>query len=236
MQGIVWVGGSLDLTEAGYAALRDGRVAQARDYLLQAVDVDSTDLRAWKGIVQASRELKDLPAALTAFNNIIAHTDERRDVIDAYLSKARMLDEIGNEDKARDHYERALQFDNTLPYAYLALAELSLRAGQWQTAIGHADHGLEQAAFDAPERAWMLVIRAIAHRKSSLSVGPVSSFFQMLGNDEEGDPGEAAFKQAVTSNPDLKRLMPPDPFHNPARTAEKIRQHMPKYQIPTYRL
>lgn len=226
----------MDLIEAGYEALRDDRPEEARDYLNEAVLDDDTNVRAWKGLTQAYRELNNLSAALNAFNSLIQHARQRRDVIDAYLSKARLLDDTGNDSKAKEHYERVLQFDNTLAYPYLALAELSLRAGQWQTAIGHADHGLEQAVHDAVERPWMLVIRAIAQRKSSLSIGPVSSFFKMLGNPEDGDPGQSALQQALGMNPELAKSLPKDPFQDPATTARKIREHMPKYQIPNYRL
>ncbi len=227
---------SVDPTEAGFEALRDGDPERARRLLSESIEADAGNLRARKGLVQAARDLNDFSGAMSAFNDVIYHTDRRRDVVDAYLSKARLLDEAGNPNKAKEHYERALQFDNSLAHPYLALAELSLRTGQWQTAIGHADHGLEQAAHDARERPWMVLIRAIAQHKSSLSIGPVSSFFKMLGNAEDGPPGESALQQALRMAPELARLLPDDPFQDPARTAEIIRNNMPKFQIPTYRL
>jgi tetratricopeptide (TPR) repeat protein len=198
----------LDLTEAGFEAPRDGDLEHALTHLTDALEADNTDTRARKGLAAVSLEMGDKAAAVTAFNGIIFHTNDRWDVIDAYLSKARLLDELDHTDKARAHSERAPR---------------------------QADHGLQQAGVGDEERPCMVLICGIAQHKSSLSIGPVSSFFKMLSEAEgQADPAGSALQQAVNMKPELADLLPNDPFEDPVRTAKKIREHMPRFPIPAY--
>jgi Tfp pilus assembly protein PilF len=102
---------------------------------------------------------------LNIYNNIIYHTQDPSDVVDAYLSKGFVLDaRLGLPEKAAQHYEKSLAFDPGQPEALLRLGELALRRQDWPEAASLAERGLQIQEGSASIRAFLFLIRSIAYQ------------------------------------------------------------------------
>ena len=62
--------------------------------------------------------------ALDLYNDIIYEADDREEIVDAYLWKGVLLEELDRPDKARQHYEACLRLDPEFEPARQRLAEL----------------------------------------------------------------------------------------------------------------
>ena len=102
---------------------------------------------------------------LNIFNNIIYHTQDPADVVDAYMNKGFVLDaRLNLPDKAAQHYEKSLAFDPAQPMAFLRLAELALRRQDWPEAASLADRGLQVPDGAPGARALLLLVRSVAYQ------------------------------------------------------------------------
>jgi tetratricopeptide (TPR) repeat protein len=223
-------------TEQGFAALRGGDPATAMELFREAIEAEPNELQAHRGMVQAARVLRIWAEVVSALEKVTTLSTDRRDLVDGHLALARVHDdETGNTDATRRHLEAALMVDPDQWWPYLALAELDLRVRNWARAIAHADHGLEFCPHDATERPYLLVLKALAMQKVSVSVGPMSTFFRGLRNEPaEIDPSEQAMRQAGELLPVIAERPARDWLSKPDETAAWVRAKMPKAPLPTW--
>ncbi len=149
----------------GIVEYRLGQVDKARRRFVKALDLKPTDVFALKGYSTVLYAMNDWNNLLTVYNNIIFHTHDPADVIDAYLGKGWVLDtRLNLPDKAAQHYEKSLAFDPRQPVALLRLAEIALRREDWPEAATYADRGLQIPELKAPLRAALFLVRTIAYQ------------------------------------------------------------------------
>lgn len=144
---------------------RLGQPEKARKRFTKALELRPNDISALRGYGAVLFAAEDWNNLLNIFNNIIYHTQDPTDVIDAYLNKGFVLDaRLGLPEKAAQHYEKSLAFDPGQPQALLRLAELALRRQDWPEAASLADRGL-QIQDDSPlVRSFLLLVRSIAYQ------------------------------------------------------------------------
>ncbi|MDP2313245.1 MAG: hypothetical protein Q8P41_10095 [Pseudomonadota bacterium] len=144
---------------------RLGQPEKARKRFTKALELRPNDIAALRGYGAVLFAAEDWNNLLNIFNNIIYHTQDPSDVIDAYLNKGFVLDaRLGLPEKAAQHYEKSLAFDPGQPQALLRLAELALRRQDWPEAASLADRGL-QIQDEAPlVRSFLLLVRSIAYQ------------------------------------------------------------------------
>ena len=105
---------------------------------------------ALKGVASVHEARENWPALLAAYNGVIYNATVPLDVIDAYMTKGRVLDEhMEREDKAAQHYERSLSFEANQPKALLRLMEMKLRRSAYEEAIDFAVRGIGFCTEDA---------------------------------------------------------------------------------------
>ena len=130
----------------------------------KALELMPNHVGALKGMALVLEDREDWSNLLNVYNNIIYHATRPEDVIDAYMTKGRVLDDqMQRQDKAAQHYQRSLDFDPAQPHAFLRLAELAMRRDAYQEAGELADRALalDEDLVD-PWRARLLLVRAAA--------------------------------------------------------------------------
>jgi tetratricopeptide (TPR) repeat protein len=168
----------------GMSEFRLGQIDKARKRFTKALELKPNDIGALRGYGAVLYSAADWNNLLNIFNNIIYHTQDPNDVIDAYLSKGFVLDaKLGLPEKAAQHYEKSLAFDPGQPMALLRLAELALRRQDWPEAASLADRGL-QIQEDSPTlRASLLLVRAIAYQACGDGKAATEGFRTALATD-----------------------------------------------------
>ncbi|MFN7145393.1 MAG: tetratricopeptide repeat protein, partial [Myxococcota bacterium] len=142
-----------------------GQADKARKRFTKALELRPNDIGALRGYGAVLFAAEDWNNLLNIFNNIIYHTQDPGDVIDAYLNKGFVLDaRLGLPDKAAQHYEKSLAFDPGQPQALLRLAELALRRQDWPEAASLAERGLAIQDETPLLRSFLLLIRSIAYQ------------------------------------------------------------------------
>ncbi len=152
-------------TQLGLVERHLGNVEKAYKRFNKALEVEPNFVPALRGLAFILEDRRDWNTLLNVYNNIIYHATLPDDVVYAYMTKGRILDEeLDRPDKAMQHYERSLAFDANQPVALLRLAELGLRAGDWHGVRELSHRGLELLGDGGgPVRAVLLLCRAIAH-------------------------------------------------------------------------
>ena len=157
----------------------------------RALEVLPNYVPALQGIAAELERREDWNNLLTVYNNIIYHASQPQDVVEAYLTKGRILDEqLDRADKAWQHFERTLAFDGQQPRAYIRIVELSLRKGSWDDARSWSERGIAVVGEHDPLRADLLIGRAIA----------------AAALDEQGE-ADAALSAAFRADPGLGTQM-----------------------------
>ena len=128
----------------------------------KALEAMPNHVDALKGMAMILEEREDWSNLLNVYNNVIYHATVPADVIDAYMTKGRVLDEhMERQDKAAQHFQRSLDFDSGQPEAYLRLAELALRGERHREAGDLATRALRLPdTVVEPFRARLLVLQA----------------------------------------------------------------------------
>lgn len=178
------------------------RMAQYQEAILQ----EPGDPANWRGLCRSAEALHVWPEMLKALDRLIALADDRALAARLHAKKAHVLErELGDLVTARTHYEKALQGSAGWGWPYLALAMLDLRERRWNRAIAHANHALELVGPEAAERPWLLLVKAIAGQRVSVSLGPQSTFFRQLRAPQAtpADPSTTAFLDARARLPAL---------------------------------
>jgi tetratricopeptide (TPR) repeat protein len=142
-----------------------GQSDKARKRFTKALELRPNDIAALRGYGAVLFAAEDWNNLLNIYNNIIYHTQDPSDVIDAYLSKGFVLDaRLSLPDKAAQHYEKTLAFDPRQPQALVRLAELALRRQDWPEAASLAERGLQVPEASPQARALMLLVRSVAYQ------------------------------------------------------------------------
>ncbi len=202
-------------TQLGMVERRLGHDDKALKRFEKAIDVFPSYAPALKGLALIHEGRGDWSNALTVYNAIIggaARTPE--EVVDAYMTKGRLLDErMSRPDKAQQHYERSLEFEDNQPVAYLRLAELAMRrdeyaqAGQWcETAL----HLNDQVAVGK--------VRAL------LLLG-VAAGLTISENDEQA---KSAIEEALGLDPAISESLADPPLSDIERLRLAIHSRLPK--------
>lgn len=209
--------GEAQRVAAVYAAL--GRVALELNDLPEASLRYNQSLEAFANHVPALRGKARILEAegdwnnlLTIYNSVIYYATTPQDVIEAYMTKGRVLDEeLGRQDKAAQHYERSLAFEARQPAAYLRLAEIALRREAWDEALSLAARGLEVGQ-DRPDLAAELhIVQAIA-----------------LAASEDATAAEGAIQAAWAVDPASKAATGERPLADIAGAARALRVRLPR--------
>ena len=156
-------------------------------------------------------------STLLVYNNVIYHATEPRDVTYAYINKGRVLDEsMSRPDKAAQHYERSLAFEERQAESYLRLAELAMRRMDYAEAGALADKGLSHEDASAGVEAGLKLAKAAS-----------------LQFDAQHDAGQQMVREAIAVLPEL--IGDIDPAHVLA-DLDAVRQHIVGRLEPLRRL
>lgn len=192
--------------EQGLAHLRARNPAAAMVSFRAAVEAEPADAAGWKGLVRAAVELRIWREVATCLERLQALTSDRKELAPILALRAQVLDlHLSDTANARPLYEKALMYQPDRVWLYLALGETDLRQRRWSRAAAHADHGLELCGPDTVERPWLLLVKAVASQRISVSMGPQSTFFRGLRgpSTQAEDPGEKAWRLAAARLPEL---------------------------------
>lgn len=172
-------------TQLGLVERALGSTDKAYKRFTKALEIHPNHLEALKGLALVLEDRKDWNNLLNIYNNIIYHATVPGDVVRAYMTKGRVLDEeMGRPDKAAQHYERSLAFDANQPVALLRLAEIALRSKQWNEAGGLAQRGLRLLSARDRVRGELLAAQAVARR----ALGDETRAFESLAEARETHP------------------------------------------------
>jgi len=149
----------------GTVEFKLGQPDKARKRFAKALELRPNDIAALRGLGEVLFAAGDWHNLLNIYNNIIYHTQNPADVIDAYLQKGFVLDaRLDLADKASQHYQKSLAFNPGQPLVLLRLAELALRRPDWAEAASLADRGLQLTVDEPAVKACLLLVRAVAYQ------------------------------------------------------------------------
>jgi protein O-GlcNAc transferase len=151
-------------TALGLVERQLGSPDKAYKRFAKALELYPNHVGALKGMALILEDRGDWSNLLNVYNNIIYHATVPEDVIDAYMTKGRILDDqMQRDDKAAQHYQRSLDFDPNQPTAHLRLAELAMRRDAYKEAGDLADKALQlDADLVQKLRPLLLVVRSAA--------------------------------------------------------------------------
>ena len=196
-------------TQLGLVERQLGNPERAHRRFNKALEVFPNHVGALKGMALVLEDREDWGNLLNVYNNIIYHAVEAEDVVDAYMTKGRILDaHMGRQDKAAQHYQRCLDFDRHQPLAYLRLAELALRRDAYREAGSLAEKALQiDEDLVRPLRALLLLVRAAAWQSAGRRTEAVrclreaSVLDRSLGDELAGDPlGDSAVLKRILAD------------------------------------
>jgi len=153
-------------TQLGLVERQLDKADKAQKRFTKALELDANHVGALNGLALILEDRQEWSHLLDVYNNIIYHATAPSDVIDAYMTKGRILDDhMTRPDKAGQHYQRSLDFDPRQPHAYIRLAELAMRRDDYQEAGDLVERALALQDLDAvinPIRSLLLLCRAAA--------------------------------------------------------------------------
>jgi tetratricopeptide (TPR) repeat protein len=165
-----------------------GQPDKARKRFTKALELKPNDIPALRGYGAVLFSAGDWNNLLNIFNNIIYHTQDPADVIDAYLNKGFVLDaRLGLPEKAAQHYEKSLAFDPGQPLALLRLAELALRRQDWPEAASLAERGLQIQDETPGVRSFLFLVRSIAYQACGDGPAAMDGFKSAMAADVKLD-------------------------------------------------
>lgn len=171
-------------TSLGRVELRLGSVDKARKRLVKALELRPNDVASLRGYAEVLIAAEDWNQLLGTYNNIIYHTQDPADVIEAYIRKGYVLDaKMDLAPRAAQHYEKSLAFEPAQPEALVRLAELALRRDDPSEALSLAERGLAVETVAPAVRACLLLARAIASEAAGDARGAEESLAEVRGQD-----------------------------------------------------
>ncbi|MEO0601220.1 MAG: tetratricopeptide repeat protein [Myxococcota bacterium] len=199
-------------TALGLVERRLGNIDKAYKRFNKALELHSNHVGALKGMALVLEDRGDWSNLLNVYNNIIYHASVPEDVVDAYMTKGRILDtELDRQDKAAQHYQRSLDFDPHQPVALLRLAELAMRRSAYREAGDLAEKALQlDVDLVQPHRAPLLLVRAAA--------------WQSVGRSKEA---ERCLREARVLDPALVRHLGDEPLADLDGLRRSVHHHLP---------
>ncbi|MCB9668067.1 MAG: tetratricopeptide repeat protein [Alphaproteobacteria bacterium] len=151
-------------TQLGLVERALGRPEKAQKRFQKALETYPNHVDALKGMARLLEDREDWSNLLNIYNNVIYHASVAEDVIAGYMTKGRVLDDyMARPDKAAQHYQRSLDFKADQPFAYLRLAELSMRKDDFEGASTLAARALKVETSETDEvRHLLLLVQAAA--------------------------------------------------------------------------
>ena len=173
-------------TQLGLVERALGNQEKAYKRFSKAIEVHPNHVGALKGMALIYEDRGHWNDLLSAYNNIIYYATIPSEVVDAYMTKGRILDgQMERPDKAAAHYERCLVVDANQPEALLRLAELAMRRGEAGEAGGLAQRGLQLATEPSELRASLLLAWAAAKHASGDTGGADAALIEAQACDPE---------------------------------------------------
>ncbi len=199
-------------TMLGRVDRHHGKPDKALKRFTKALEAFPNFVPALKGLAGVHEDRHDWQNLLTAYNGVIYNASVQKDVIDAYMTKGRVLDdELGRPDKAAQHYERCLAFDAAQPVAYLRLSELALRRQAWEEAAEIASRGLGFVGDDVNTHVDLKLALCMARLMVDDAVGAAD-----------------ALSKAQSLSPELVAVLGAAPLADPAAIGSTLRARLPK--------
>lgn len=124
----------------GTALLDENSPEEAVSEFQAAIRVGAPDASAHSDLAYAYEVLGRKEGAFAEYG-IAASLDPQ--LVEAQNGIARILSDRGEYSEARRHFERAQQLDADNPLAYLRLAALCVKTGDFAQGLAYAEHGLE---------------------------------------------------------------------------------------------
>lgn len=199
-------------TSLGLVERKLGNIEKAYKRFNKALELHPNHVGALKGMALVLEDRQDWSNLLNVYNNIICHATVPDDIIDAYMTKGRILDlHMQRQDKAAQHYQRSLEFEPNQPVAYLRLAELALRRDGHREAGELAEKALQLDADLVQEhRPLLLLIRAAA--------------WQSAGRTSEA---ERCLREASVLDRSMGASLPEAPLADPGILKGAIAERVP---------
>jgi tetratricopeptide (TPR) repeat protein len=200
-------------TSLGLVERELGNPDKAYKRFSKALEIYPNHVGALKGMALILEDRKDWSNLLNVYNNVIYHATVPEDVVDAYMTKGRILDDqMQRQDKAAQHYQRTLDLDPNQPAAYLRLAELAMR----RDAFGEAGELAERALqLDSDRvqalRPLLLVLRAAA--------------WHSAGRTPEA---ERCLRESRMLDPELMKALGDLPLQDLERMRRVIKERLPR--------
>lgn len=200
-------------TSLGLVERKLGNADRAYKRFTKALELHPNHVGALKGVALILEDRQDWSNLLNVYNNVIYHATVPEDVVDAYMTKGRILDDqMQRQDKAAQHYQRTLDLDPNQPAAYLRLAELAMRRDAYAEAGDLSERGLQlDADVVHPMRALLLVVRGAA--------------WQDAGRTSEA---ERCLREARMLDPQLVSAIGDVPLQDLERLRRVIKDRLPK--------
>ena len=199
-------------TMLGRVDRHHGKPDKALKRFTKALEAFPNFVPALKGLAGVHEDRHDWQNLLTAYNGVIYNASVQKDVIDAYMTKGRVLDdELGRPDKAAQHYERCLAFDAAQPVAYLRLSELALRRQAWEEAAEIAFRGLGFVGDDVNTHVDLKLALCMARLMVDDAVGAAD-----------------ALAKAQSLSPERVAVLGDAPLADPAAIGSTLRARLPK--------
>lgn len=178
-------------TQLGLVERALGVPEKAQKRFNKALAICPNHVDALKGMALLLEDREDWSNLLNSYNSIIYHATVAQDVIDAYMTKGRILDDhMSRPDKAAQHYQRSLDFKSDQPVAILRLAELEMRKDNYREATELAEKALR-----------------IEGRQTE-QIRPLLLLCQAVGRQDAGKQAEAQALLAEVRKTDLGKTIP----------------------------
>lgn len=176
-------------TQLGLVERKLGSQDKAYKRFNKALEMYPNHVGALNGMALILEDREDWSNLLNIYNNIIYHATAHNDVIDAYMTKGRILDDhMTRPDKAAQHYQRSLDFDSRQPVAYVRLAELAMRRDDYQEAGTLAEAALALEDLNDlldPVRPLLLLCKAAALKDGGKADAAAKSLEEARGKAEK---------------------------------------------------
>ncbi|MEZ4241878.1 MAG: tetratricopeptide repeat protein [Myxococcota bacterium] len=200
-------------TSLGLVERQLGNPDKAYKRFSKALEIYPNHVGALKGMALVLEDRQDWSNLLNVYNNVIYHATVPDDVVDAYMTKGRILDDqMQRQDKAAQHYQRTLDLDPNQPGAYLRLAELAMRRDAYAEAGEFAERALQlDTDLVKPLRPLLLVLRAAT--------------WHAAGRTPEA---ERCLREARMLDPQLMKALGDLPLQDLERMRRVIKEHLPR--------
>ncbi|MEZ4319768.1 MAG: tetratricopeptide repeat protein [Myxococcota bacterium] len=174
-------------TQLGLVERALGNADKAQKRFNKALEIYPNHVDALKGMALLLEDREDWSNLLNIYNNIIYHATVAEDVIDAYMTKGRILDDhMSRPDKAGQHYQRSLDFKADQPVAMLRLAELEMRKDNYREAAQIAEKAARVESEDTDRVRPLLLLCQAMGRHSAGKLDEAQALLAQVRASKQG--------------------------------------------------